>query len=142
MTGQERGDYVTIDKLKSYRNLCAEISDIKSQLDKRYAGDTVQSASKHPYSVHSVRVEGYKSDGNTISLLTRLSILERSRAEVEEFVKGISDYNIKRIIKYRYMIGKRPMSWQAIAMKLGYSAEHTPKRKLKKYFQNVGNVGF
>jgi hypothetical protein len=33
------------------------------------------------------------------------------------------------------MRGRRPLSWQSIALKLGYRAEHTPKRKLEKYFE-------
>ena len=133
---------MTIDELKNYRSICAEIADIKKELAGHYAGDTVQSGSKHPYSVHNVRIEGYKSDSSTISLLTRLSVLERSRQDIEEFVHSINDYDLKLIIQYRFLRGKRPMSRQAIAMKLNYMSEHTPKRKLQKYFSNVGNVGF
>lgn len=133
---------MTIDELKRYRDICAEITDIKKELAGHYAGDTVQSGSKHPYSVHNVRVEGYKSDDSTISLLTRLSVLERSREDIEGFVHNLSDYDLKLIISYRFIRGKRPMSWQAIAMKLNYMSEHTPKRKLQKYFQNGGNGGF
>ena len=91
---------ITHNEFKSYRAVCAEIADIKSQLDARYAGDTVQSGSKHPYSVHNVRIEGYVPDGNTLSLLVRLSDLERLRTAVEEFVDGISDSEI-RTIHYR-----------------------------------------
>ena len=133
---------MTIEELKNYRSICAEIADIKNELAGHYAGDTVQSGSKHPYSVHNVRVEGYKSDDSTISLLTRLSVLEHSREEIEEFIHNLSDYDLKLIISYRFLRGKRPMSWQAIAMKLNYMSEHTPKRKLIKYFQNGGNGGF
>lgn len=133
---------MTIDELRKYRAICAEIADIKQQLAGHYAGDTVQSGSKHPYSVHNVRVEGYKSDDSTLSLLTRLSVLERFRKEIEEFVHSISDYDLKLIMQYRFLRGKRPMSWQAIAMKLNYLSEHTPKRKLQKYFSNGGNGGF
>lgn len=125
---------MTQNDLEAYRSVCAEIDDIKSQLAGRYAGDTVQSGSKHPYSVHSVRIEGYVPDGNTISLLARLSDLERSRAAVEEFVDGISDSEIRRIISLRYIRGKRRPSWQCIAMRLGYCSENTPKNKLKKIF--------
>lgn len=133
---------MTIEELKNYRSICAEIADIKKELAGHYTGDTVQSGNKHPYSVHNVRIEGYKSDDSTISLLTRLSVLEHSRAEIEEFVHNFSDYDLKLIISYRFIRGKRPMSWQAIAMKLNYMSEHTPKRKLQKYFQKGGNGGF
>lgn len=135
---------MTIEKLKSYRGICAEIKDIKSKLSGSYVGDTVQSGSKHPYSVHNVHIEGLVPSGNTVSLLARLSVLEHSREEIEEFVHDIDDddYEIKQIIQYRFMRGKKPISWQRIAIKLGYCSEHTPNRKLKKYFENGGNGGF
>lgn len=94
---------MTIDELKRYRDICAEITDIKKELAGHYAGDTVQSGSKHPYSVHNVRIEGYKSDSGTISLLSRLSVLERSRADVKAFVNCVPYYRAKKAF-YLYYI--------------------------------------
>ena len=102
----------------------------------------MQSGSKHPYSVHSVRIEGYKPDRHTTALLSRLNVLEHSRAEIEAFVDNINDSEIRQIVQLRYIRGRKKRSWQYIAMKLGYCAEHTPKRKLKKFLNDVGNVGF
>ena len=133
---------MTTEQLNQYRAICAEIADIRQQLENSYAGDTVQSGSKHPYSVHSVRIEGYKPDRRTTVLLSRLSVLERSRAEIEAFVDSINDSEIRQIVQLRYIRGRKKRSWQYIAMKLGYCAEHTPKRKLKKFLSDVGNVGF
>ena len=133
---------MTTEQLNQYRAICAEISDIRQQLENSYAGDTVQSGSKHPYSVHSVRIEGYKPDRHTTVLLSRLNVLEHSRAEIEAFVDNINDSEIRQIVQLRYIRGKKKRSWQYIAMKLGYCAEHTPKRKLKKFLSDVGNVGF
>ena len=133
---------MTTEQLNQYRAICAEISDIRQQLENSYAGDTVQSGSKHPYSVHSVRIEGYKPDRHTTALLSRLNVLEHSRAEIEAFVDNINDSEIRQIVQLRYIRGKKKRSWQYIAMKLGYCAEHTPKRKLKKFLSDVGNVGF
>ena len=133
---------MTTEQLNQYRAICAEITDIRQQLENSYAGDTVQSGSKHPYSVHSVRIEGYKPDRHTTALLSRLSVLERTRSEIEAFVDNINDSEIRQIVQLRYIRGKKKRSWQYIAMKLGYCAEHTPKRKLKKFLSDVGNVGF
>ena len=133
---------MTTEQLNQYRAICAEISDIRQQLENSYAGDTVQSGSKHPYSVHSVRIEGYKPDRHTTALLSRLNVLEHSREEIEAFVDNINDSEIRQIVQLRYIRGKKKRSWQYIAMKLGYCAEHTPKRKLKKFLNDVGNVGF
>ena len=133
---------MTTEQLNQYRAICAEISDSRQQPENSYAGDTVQSGSKHPYSVHSVRIEGYKSDRHTTALLSRLNVLEHSRAEIEAFVDNINDSEIRQIVQLRYIRGKKKRSWQYLAMKLGYCAEHTPKRKLKKFLNDVGNVGF
>ena len=133
---------MTTEQLNQYRAICAEISDIRQQLENSYAGDTVQSGSKHPYSVHSVRIEGYKPDRHTTALLSRLNVLERTRSEIETFVDNINDSEIRQIVQLRYIRGRKKRSWQYIAMKLGYCAEHTPKRKLKKFLNDVGNVGF
>ena len=133
---------MTTEQLNQYRAICAEISDIRQQLENSYAGDTVQSGSKHPYSVHSVRIEGYKSDRHTTALLSRLSVLEHSREEIEAFVDNISDSEMRQIVQLRYIRGRKKRSWQYIAMKLGYCSEHTPKRKLKKFFSMAEKADF
>ena len=107
---------MTIDELKNYRSICAEIADIKKELAGHYAGDTVQSGSKHPYSVHNVRIEGYKSDSSTISLLTRLSVLECSRREVESFVNVVPYYRTKKAF-YLYYIAPINKEDQEICIK-------------------------
>lgn len=72
-----------------------------------------------------------------------LSYSERERLEAEkqiidDFVKNISDKDaiIKQIIEWRYIDGTNKISWQTIAMRLGYLADHTPKRKLDEYLKN------
>lgn len=94
---------MTIKELKSYRDTCAEIDDIKHTLDGSYVADTVQSASKHPYREHNVPINGFKSDESTISLLTRLSVLEHSRKDVKRFVNSVPYYR-KRKAFYLYYI--------------------------------------
>lgn len=64
----------------------------------------------------------------------RRAELEAEKAEVERYVDSIDDYDIRRIIILRYIRGKRRKSWQHIAMQMGYCSEHTPRRKLKKFF--------
>lgn len=133
---------MTIAELKQYRCICAEIKDLEDELKGSYVGDSVTSASGFPYSKHTVHIEGYKPSGGTAATLARLSELKAQKGEIEQFVAEIKDREIKLILSWRYINGKKAPSWQAIAMRLGYRAEHTPKRKIKKYFQNVGNVGF
>lgn len=128
---------MTTAELKQYRSICAEISDLEDELNGSYVGDSVTSASRFPYSKHTVHVEGYKSDGGTVAKLARLSELKGKKAEIEEFVRGIKDREVRLILSWRYINGKKAPSWQAISMRLGYQAEHTAKRKLQKYIQKT-----
>ena len=154
---------MTIDELKNYRSICAEIADIKKELAGHYAGDTVQSGSKHPYSVHNVRIEGYKSDDSTISLLTRLSVLEHSREEIKKFVDSIPHYRTRKALYLYYIApinevdpdsrikgmdifvwGKKP-TWEDVADVIGNGVtgnalKTETNRFLKKSVTNVTHV--
>lgn len=133
---------MTIAELKQYRSICAEIKDLEDELKGSYVGDSVTSASGFPYSKHTVHIQGYKPSGGTVATLARLSELKAQKGEIEKFVRGIKDREIKLILSWRYINGKKSPSWQAIAMRLGYRSEHTPINKLKNYFSNCGFCGF
>ena len=125
---------MTIDELKNYRSICAEIADIDKELAGHYAGDTVQSGSKHPYSVHNVRIEGYKSDSSTISLLTRLSVLERSRDQIQEYINSIDDFQTKKMFCLKFVKGKTYLQ-VAMAINTKMSADCVKKR-IYRYVRN------
>ncbi len=129
---------MTIADLKQYRSICAEIKDLEDELKGSYVGDSVTSASGFPYSKHTVHIEGYKHDGETVVRLAWLSRLKKEKGEIEKFVRGIKDREIKLILSWRYINGKKAPSWQAIAMRLGYRSEHTPKRKIHDYIKKSG----
>ena len=129
---------MTTAELKQYRSICAEIEDLENELKVSYVGDSVTSASNFPYSKHTVHIEGYKPSGSTVVMLARLSELKAQKNEIEEFVRSVKDREIKLILSWRYINGTKAPSWQSIAMRLGYQAEHTPKRKLQKYIKKSG----
>lgn len=97
---------------ENYRRICAQIADIRTQLDGRYATDSVTVCTPPSYTPHTATVSGYIPDDNTLSLLVQLSDLEHRRDAVESFVDNISDYKIRKIIKLRYIDGK---SWVQVA---------------------------
>jgi hypothetical protein len=132
---------MTIETLKSYRTVRAELSDIERELAEHETVDCVQSAATPPYSKHSVTFSGLPPDGRVISLLERQAVLRAVKREIEWFVDGIEDVEIRTIIQMRYILGKKKRSWQFIAMQLGYCSENTPKNKLKKYFCDCGFCG-
>lgn len=126
---------MTIAELKQYRNICVELAEVRSELKELQTVDAVQTASKFPYSKHTVPVTGLPPSNNVKSLQDYELSLSIQKQEIENYVNSIEDKEIRTIISLRYIRGKKRMSWQAIAMKLGYQSEHTPKNKLKKFFK-------
>ena len=92
---------MTTAELKQYRSIYAEIKDLEDELKDSYVGDSVTSASKFPYSKHTVHIEGYKPSGGTVAKLARLSELKAQKSEIEEFVRGVKDREIKLILSWR-----------------------------------------
>ena len=125
---------MTIEKLKSYRDICSEIKDIKSKLSGSYVGDTVQSGSKHPYSVHNVHIEGLVPSGNTVSLLARLSNLKKQKSEIEEYIEKIKDYQTKKMFEMKFFEDK---TYLQIAMKItnGLVTPDCIEKKIKRYIK-------
>ena len=132
---------MTVEQLKNYRSVCAELRDITEQLADSEVTVAVQSAATMPYSLHTATLSGLPPDPHTRTLLERQGVLRALRRDTERFVDSIGDSEIRLIVLLKYIRGKRPPSWQSIASRLGYCAEHTPKRKLKKFLADVGNVG-
>ena len=126
---------MTIEKLKKYRDICSEIKDIKSKLSGSYVGDTVQSGSKHPYSVHNVHIEGLVPSGNTVSLLARLSDLKKQKSEIEEYIENIDDYQTKKMFEMKFFEYK---TYLQIAMTLsnGKMSESCVKKRIDRYVRH------
>lgn len=126
---------MTIEKLKNYRDICSEIKDIKSKLSGGYVGDTVQSGSKHPYSVHNVHIEGLVPSGNTVSLLARLSNLKKQKSEIEEYIEKIKDYQTKKMFEMKFFEYK---TYLQIAMILsnGKMSKSAVQMRIERYLKN------
>lgn len=90
---------MTIKELRSYRTICAEIEHIDKQLGRRTVKDSVQSASKHPYSLHSVSVEGDIYERSSPLLLTKKQKLLAQKREIEELICNVSEYRIRRALE-------------------------------------------
>lgn len=131
---EKGGRRLTKEQLKRYRALKFELADVNAQIRQGSMQDSVQGSMKeHPYIMRNHKVVGVPDED--YDLLVRKSDLKAEIKEIEEFVNGIEDGEIRAIISLRYIRGTRSPSWQNIALKLGYRAEHTPKRKLQKYFE-------
>lgn len=65
-------------------------------------------------------------------------LLKAKKSQIDDFIDSIKDLSIRRIFKERYINGKRPPSFQSIAIKMGYSDEGTPRKKINKYLESMG----
>jgi hypothetical protein len=128
---------MTIEQLESYRAVRAELEDIENELAQYGVRIAVQSASTAPFSKHTVTAEGLPPSPKAKALLERKAWLRARRGEVERFVDSIEDSEMRMIVLMKYIKGRQTASWQSIASKLGYCSEHTPKRKLIMFLDNL-----
>lgn len=118
---------MTIDELRSYRRICAELDEVEAQLAEYEVTDCVQSAACFPYSVRSVPVSGLPSGGRVISLLERRAELRARKGRVERFIHSIPDWQTRRMFEMKFIEGKK---YHQIARELGggMSADCVRKR--------------
>ena len=108
---------MTIEQLKQYRSICAEIEEKTTELNNTILRDAVKgSDDEFPYIQHSVEISGIVDDGR---LAHRVSVLKQTKVEIEEFIDNIDDSLTRRIFEYRYIKGKVMPSWQTVAFKVG-----------------------
>ena len=125
---------MTIQDLNNYRKRQQEIEDIQLELNSNhYAADTVTTCTPPSYTQHSKRVEGYLPDGNTLSLLMRLSGLKERQRACEEYINGIEDYQTRKMFYLHFVKGKTFVQ-TAIECGLGGNIGCV-KMRIKRYLQ-------
>lgn len=125
---------MTTEQLKKYRDICAEIDEIRQELDgKHYAADTVSVCTPPSYTAHSKRIEGYLPDGNTLSLLARLSDLRVQQRACEQYIDSIKDWQTRKMFELRFIQG---YSWIQVAHKVRGNTADSCRMKVKRYLQN------
>lgn len=122
---------MTIEELKSYRSICARIKSIEDELREFEVTDGVQSASKFPYSKHTVTLSGLPPDEHIKRLQDEYRELKNTRDDITRYIFNCPDVQMRYILHLKYIKGKSNLS---IAMKLGYTDETVIRRKIKKYF--------
>ena len=121
-------------ELNNYRKRQQEIEDIQLELNtNHYAADTVTTCTPPSYTPHSKRVEGYLPDGNTLTLLMRLSALRERQRACEEYINSIEDYQTRKMFYLHFIKGKTFIQ-TAIECGLGGSSDCVKKR-IYRYIQ-------
>lgn len=127
---------MTLEQLEAYRANRAELEAVEDELNAREVTVAVSSAAEFPYSKHTATVSGLPPEPRVKALLERRARLRASCTAVERFAESIEDDEVRTVVRLRYMAQGRKPSWQDIALKLGYCAEHTPRRKLLDYIMH------
>ena len=126
-------DVMTLDQLEAYRAYRAELEAVGDELAGYETQIAVQSAAEFPYSLHTATQSGLPNTPRVKTLLDRQARLRACCEAVERFAESIEDNEVRTIVRLRFMAQGRRLSWQEIALKLGYRAEHTPRRRLTDY---------
>ena len=124
---------MTLEQLEAYRTARAELEAVTDELAGYETQIAVQTAAEFPYSLHTATQTGLPNVPRVKTLLDRQAALRACCEAVERFAESIADDEVRTIIRLRFMAQGRRLSWQEIALKLGYRAEHTPRRKLTDY---------
>lgn len=126
---------MTIAQLNQYRKNAAEMQYIEQELDSNhYVADTVSVCTPPSYTPHSKRIDGYLPSDNTFSLLSRMGELRAEQGAIEEYIKGIEDWQTKKMFELHFIKGKTYLQ-TAIACGLGHKMDCVKKR-IYRYVEN------
>ncbi len=130
---------ITKETLKSYRMLKLELEDTKQKINSRKLQDNVQGSMKnYPYILQTKRIEGLpKADEE---LLKKKTDIEKKLLEIENFVKKIPNYKIRKAVQIYYMADledcEKP-TWEYVADKFNDgSTSASIKMSVKRYLEN------
>ena len=108
---------MTVEQLKQYRSICAEIGEKTIELNESISRDTVRgSDAEFPYIQHTIEIAGITDNKRIVH---RLSQLKKAKQDIEEYIDDIGDSLTRRIFEHRYLKGKAMPSWQSVAFKIG-----------------------
>ena len=130
---------MTENDLKQYRSICAEIEELKLEINRLTLTDTVTgSDSEFPYTKHTMSIKGVDDDTKT-RISRRIILLKNKRRLIECYVDSIDDSITRRIFKYRYIKGTVMPSWTLVALKIGgnYTADYV-RILAKRYIKENG----
>ena len=133
---------MTERELSDYRKLCREADDLRRRIEQEesrevpvVSGKVRGSMREFPYIETHVGVEMYDPEAMAASLerirtyQERLAEAERKKLEIERFVEGISDPELRLIFRYRFLDGLKQVE---IAKKLNMTQSNISKIISKK----------
>lgn len=127
---------MTKEMLEQYTSLQAEIKELEEEIErnKTVVSDTVSGSSDvWPYTQHPIMVQGLPDKVYTLNaiLSRRSQRLQEQRKEIEAFLDSVEESHIRRIIKLRYLEGKR---WNQVADIMG-GTEDSNRKTMERYLE-------
>lgn len=103
---------MTRELLEDYPHICAEIQDLEREMHEPVSDSVSGSGLNFPYTQHTVSIRGVPPE-----LAALKAKKEAEKAEIEQFIQGLPNSKLRRIVKYRVIHG---MSWEQVAAKMGH----------------------
>lgn len=137
------GMELTLKQLEQYEAMAREKKLWEAELNamyKKYGGlvkDTVRGSSvEYPYTAHPVTITGIQTKPcrrikqKEERLKRRRAEVEQQLEQIEDFIDGLEDSQLRQIIHYRYIRG---YSWVKSAQLMG-TKESSIRSKITRYF--------
>ncbi|NBJ87916.1 hypothetical protein [Acutalibacter sp. 1XD8-36] len=103
---------MTRELLEDYPHICAEIQDLEREMSEPVSDTVSGSGLNFPYTQHTVSIRGVPPE-----LAVLKAQKEAEKEEIEQFIQGLPNSKLRRIVKYRVIHG---MSWEQVAAKMGH----------------------
>lgn len=136
------GDNImTIERLNQYRQLIREIKyyeDLLNKINKPSLRDSVQSSDGPGNTLHETSI--YGEPGGKQKIKRRYERYkkraEKERDIIESYIESVNNSEMRMIMYYRFIektSDNKPLSWQAVAMRMNWTDESTPRQKFFDY---------
>jgi len=130
---------MTIEELKQYRGLCADIDAIWAELEAVYmpirspTGNTNEGHGTTPG--NPTEQAAFKAMAVQERLIDQLKEQERIRLEIESWLMTVEDPELSALVRWHYIIG---LTWEKTALKV-YGAPHyyRAKKKIHRFFHKI-----
>jgi len=113
---------LTRELLEDYPDICAEIQDLEREMHEPVFDSVSGSGLDFPYTQHTVSIRGVPPE-----LAALKAKKEAEKAEIEQFIQGLPNSKLRRIVKYRVVHG---MSWAQVAARMGHRYTEDGVKKL------------
>lgn len=138
-------DFDELVKLREeLAQLEADLSRMRDKITTKRVSDTVRGSNpSFPYSKRVFRLEGeIDLEGNRAinreiakqrKILTERKLqCERQKTRCEREISEVKDSVTRQVLQLRYVEG---LSWQAVATRMGYGADSTPRMIATRFFE-------